>query len=294
MEMHQIRYFLAVSRTLNFTRAAEECNVSQPALTRAVKLLEEELGGELLRRERTLSHLTELGQQLLPLLQQCYDSANAAKAMARTLAGGEQASVAVTVSRSINLEPFTASFRELSRACPRAQIRLDRAPGPQIAESLKKGEADLAVASSLGEDWERFDRWPLFTERLDLVVSHEHPLARHPEVAIEQLAGERFLVHDDIDVPGEFAQFWSADGAAPFVHRVAAEHDTIPLLRANLGIAIMPASAARSEGLRHLHVKGCEFERSVALYGVAGRRRSPVATTLVNLLRATDWSRLLH
>ena len=54
MEMHQIRYFLGVSRTLNFTRAAEECNVSQPSLTRAIKLLEEELGGELFRRERNL------------------------------------------------------------------------------------------------------------------------------------------------------------------------------------------------------------------------------------------------
>ena len=50
MEMHQVRYFLAVARTLNFTRAAEECNVAQPSLTRAIKLLEGELGGDLFRR----------------------------------------------------------------------------------------------------------------------------------------------------------------------------------------------------------------------------------------------------
>ena len=52
MEMHQVRYFLAVADTLNFTRAAELCYVSQPALTRAIQQLEEELGGLLLRRER--------------------------------------------------------------------------------------------------------------------------------------------------------------------------------------------------------------------------------------------------
>ena len=57
MEMHQVRYFLAVADTLNFTRAAELCNVSQPALTRAIQQLEEELGGLLLRRERKLTHL---------------------------------------------------------------------------------------------------------------------------------------------------------------------------------------------------------------------------------------------
>ena len=52
MEMHQVRYFLAVADTLNFTRAAEQCHVSQPALTRAIQQLEEEMGGLLLRRER--------------------------------------------------------------------------------------------------------------------------------------------------------------------------------------------------------------------------------------------------
>jgi DNA-binding transcriptional LysR family regulator len=62
MEMHQVRYFLAICETLNFTRAAERCHVSQPALTRAIKKLEEELGGPLFRRERNLTHLTELGQ----------------------------------------------------------------------------------------------------------------------------------------------------------------------------------------------------------------------------------------
>ena len=58
MEMHEIRYFLAVCDTLNFTRAAERCNVSQPSLTRAIQKLEAELGGLLFRRERAATHLT--------------------------------------------------------------------------------------------------------------------------------------------------------------------------------------------------------------------------------------------
>jgi DNA-binding transcriptional LysR family regulator len=64
MEMHQVRYFLAVARTLNFTKAADHCNVAQPSLTRAVKQLEAELGGDLFRRERP-AQLTELGQRML-------------------------------------------------------------------------------------------------------------------------------------------------------------------------------------------------------------------------------------
>jgi DNA-binding transcriptional LysR family regulator len=70
MEMHQVRYFLAVADTLNFTRAAERCHVSQPALTRAIQQLEEEMGGLLLRRERKLTHLTDFGRLIEPHLRQ--------------------------------------------------------------------------------------------------------------------------------------------------------------------------------------------------------------------------------
>ena len=74
MELHQVRYFLAVANTLNFTRAAEMCNVTQPALTKGVQKLEHELGGALLYRERQLTHLTELGKAVLPMLERALAS----------------------------------------------------------------------------------------------------------------------------------------------------------------------------------------------------------------------------
>src|SRR5512147_1498960 len=103
MEMHQIRYFLAVSRTLNFTRAAEECNVAQPSLTRAIKLLEFELGGDLFRRERPKTMLTPLGENMYPLLKQCYDSAQSARALAGMISDGEAGALKLAVSSGIEL-----------------------------------------------------------------------------------------------------------------------------------------------------------------------------------------------
>ena len=64
MEMHQVRYFLAAARLLNFTRAAIECHVSQPSLTKAIQKLEDEFGAPLFRRERARTHLTELGKAI--------------------------------------------------------------------------------------------------------------------------------------------------------------------------------------------------------------------------------------
>jgi DNA-binding transcriptional LysR family regulator len=78
MEMHQIRYFLAVSEYLNFRRAAEQCHVSGPALTRAIQKLEEELGGKLFRRERNLTHLTNLGTLIRPHLKRVLSEAEGA------------------------------------------------------------------------------------------------------------------------------------------------------------------------------------------------------------------------
>src|SRR5262245_56938721 len=83
MEMQQIRYFLALCDELNFTRAAERCNVSHPALTRAIKLLEDELGGALFHRERANTHVSELGRLVKPHLQQIYAGAEDARRQAK-------------------------------------------------------------------------------------------------------------------------------------------------------------------------------------------------------------------
>src|SRR5262245_10289824 len=85
MEMHQVRYFLASAKHLNFTRAAQECNVSAPALLRAIKLLELEFGGPLFNRERSRTHLSELGRIALPHLEQLQQEALDAKRKARDL-----------------------------------------------------------------------------------------------------------------------------------------------------------------------------------------------------------------
>src|SRR5262250_1297767 len=83
VEMHQIRYFLAVADELNFTRAATKCNVSQPSLTRAIKLLEDELGGPLFHRERANTHLSELGRTVRPNLVKILAESTEAKRIAQ-------------------------------------------------------------------------------------------------------------------------------------------------------------------------------------------------------------------
>ncbi|HYZ61551.1 MAG TPA: LysR family transcriptional regulator, partial [Acetobacteraceae bacterium] len=190
MEMQQIRYFLALSRTLNFTRAAEECNVSQPALTRAVQALEAELGGELIRRERAQSHLTELGRRMLPLMQQCYDAAVSAKSLARAVQTNEVALLPIAISNSVSLSSFVAPVAELFRTYPGLQLKIRRGSAAGVLEMLKGGEVELAVAGALGTAWERLEEWPLFEEQMVVAVHRDHRLSRVNDIGVRHLAGE--------------------------------------------------------------------------------------------------------
>jgi DNA-binding transcriptional LysR family regulator len=83
MRLQQIRYFLALASTLNFTRAAEQCNVTQSALTKGVQRLEQELGGRLIYRERQPTQLTGLGKEVLPMLERALVCAEGARRKAQ-------------------------------------------------------------------------------------------------------------------------------------------------------------------------------------------------------------------
>jgi DNA-binding transcriptional LysR family regulator len=289
--MHQIRYFLAVSETLNLTKAAERCNVAQPSLTRAIKALESELGGELLRRERALSHLTELGHRMLPMLRQCYDTALSAKMVAASIKVGEAAPLLISISQTVPLAPFMPKLQELSRAFPGLQLKLWRGPASELTERLKLGSSDMAIAGPLDEAWSRLDAFPLFQEPFDLVVSCAHRLAARNKVEFEELSSETFLINSGCEMVAAIRACLREKGIQDAdAHQVATQEDLLVLLRANLGVAIIPVGALEVDGLCRIPLSRLNLIRKVSAYAVAGRQRSVVCATLLNMLRANDWS----
>jgi len=288
--MHHIRYFLAVSETLNLTKAAERCNVAQPALTRAIKALESELGGELLRRERALSHLTELGQRVLPMLRQCYQTALAAKMVAASITDGEAAPLSLAVSHTVTLSHFTPTLRELSRAFPGLELKLHRGSGSGVAELLKSGAAELAIAGPLDATWSRLDEFPLFEEPFDLVVSRAHRLAGRDRAELKDLAGESLLINSGCEMVGELKACLEANGILDTAtHQVGTQEDVLALLRAELGVAIIPIGMVEANGFHRIPLQQLDLVRRVSAYTVAGRHRAIACATLFNMLRAADW-----
>jgi DNA-binding transcriptional LysR family regulator len=291
MEMQQIRYFIAVAKTLNFTQAAKDCNVTQPSLSRAIKTLEDELGGLLFRRERSLTHITDLGGMMLPILTQCYESALAAKALATSYKKGVTAPLRLALSHTVNITLLVPALTELVKIFPGIELQFFRGTGSEVAERLKSGGCDLAITGGISEAWDRFDGWPLFEEGYALTVNKTHPLATRNRIEIKELANLRLVSRPYDEHADELmAQLRTAGVDPKSVDHMLLEQDLLSLLEANLGAAIMPDTASANSNLRGVAVDGLGLRRSVSLYAVAGRERSAAATGLMKLLRAADWS----
>jgi DNA-binding transcriptional LysR family regulator len=293
MEMQQVRYFISVAKTLNFTRAAEECNVTQPALTRAIKLLEYELGGDLIRREGRNTHLTDLGNRMLPILRQCHEAALAARLLAKAVSKGDISTVSIAVSRTLDPALILAPLREMYTAFMGIQLKLKRGTGAEIAAMLKSGEADMAVGGPLGESWDRLEAWPMFNETFDLIVGADHEIAMCNafELDIELIRDERFLLHNGAEFTEyEMERLGAAGVNLHTAHHVDTDHDMAVLVSAGFGIGIAPSRTWHNTSVRHIAYPALDMNRSIAVYTVAGRPRSRELATLLNLLRGTDWN----
>src|SRR4051812_39979272 len=148
MELHQVRYFLAVASTLNFTRAAEQCDVTPPALTKGVQKLEQELGGQLIYREHQLTQLTDLGKEVLPILARALTSAETARRRAREFQRKEVAPLKIGPpppsrrrSSSIRSRRSQSSSLDFTSSCEGAAEKL--------VEPLLKGEINAAMVGDV-------------------------------------------------------------------------------------------------------------------------------------------------
>ncbi|TCU78718.1 DNA-binding transcriptional LysR family regulator [Bradyrhizobium sp. R2.2-H] len=290
MEMHQVRYFLAVAQLLNFTRAAEECNVTQPSLTRAIKQLEAELGGDLFRRERPAAQLTELGQRMHPLLKQCYDAAAGARSLASSFRSGEIGALRIALTHSIDLALLIPHLNEIKRQFNRLEFRFLRGSNREVGDFLKKGEAELGIAAEIDEAWDRLDVWPLFTENFELVVGDGHRLAGRASVDLEDLRSEQLLSRTFCEHARRISESLREHGVdIEHGHEVSNERDLIELVEADIGVAMVPHTSPVPERLTRAAVAGLDARRTVNLYGVAGRQRTAVGNAVMRMLRGADW-----
>ena len=285
MELTQVRYFIALCRALNFTRAAEACNVTQPALTRAIQRLEDELGGPLLYRERNLTQLTELGRTMRPYLEAMLEAAEAARQAARASAGMEVASIRIGLGPAIAAAHVAPAVRGLVRLYPEIAVHFEEAGTAALAEAMLSDALDCALLPDGPGLPERLNRWQIATETCAVVLPADHPLAARETLTADDLAGETLLFGERC---GGFAHRLRALSAARFGERPCGGSwvQMLDLVRAGLGLALLPDGLAPGGGLIGRRLVEPQLERGILLAIVAGRPRNAAVGNLVKLCRA--------
>ncbi|MGH6931550.1 MAG: LysR family transcriptional regulator, partial [Dongiaceae bacterium] len=202
MEMHQIRYFLAVCDCLNFTRAAESCNVTQPALTRAVQKLEEELGGLLFRRERKYTHMTDLGHLVRPQLEAILSQSEQAKTTAKSFLQMTDAPLKLGVMCTIGPMRFIGFLAGFGRDHPGIEVSLMESVPNRLSESLMSGDLDVAIMTQPEEGHDRLDLHPLYEERFMIACAPGHRFETMAAVPMADIAGESYLTRANCEYIG--------------------------------------------------------------------------------------------
>ena len=290
MEMHQIRYFLAVCETLNFTRGAEQCNVTQPALTRAIQKLEEELGGLLFRRERSATHLTDLGNLMRPHLELVLNESAAARSTANSFLTLEKAPLNLGVMCTIGPMRFVEFLARFHQANPGVEIALQEGVAGRLRELLAEGKLDVAVMAQPEPLGERFDVKPLYGERFVVGFPPGHRFEGMNAVKLSDLAGESYLSRLNCEFRDHIRALREAQKISiRYAFRSEREDWIQVMAAAGMGFCILPEHSPTIPGVVTRPIIEPEIVRDVSLVTVSGRRFSPVVTAFVRGTKSYRW-----
>lgn len=250
MEFHQLRYFVAAAEELSMSKAAERVHVSQPALSRQIRLLEEEIGLQLFDRIKQRIHLTEAGKFFLVKARQLLCDTESAVQQVQ-----EQFGNARRTLRLGFLSPFLDDLvapvaREFQQRHPKSKVSLFDLPPRAQLDRLRLHELDAAILANL-DDAERklFDVLRLSKHRFVVVLPETHHLAGRKSVKLAELRDEDWVSLSNAFFPKRREFLIETCGSAGFIPRIVSEMDSLPMMLAEIGtgggVGLMPGHAAK-------------------------------------------------
>jgi LysR family hydrogen peroxide-inducible transcriptional activator len=284
MEMHQVRYFLALCETLNFTRAAERCNVAQPSLTRAIRLLEDELGGPLFNRERNNTHQTELGRMMEPHLREVMAQAQTARARASAFFELRTARLKLGLSRGVALPLVAEPLQRFACAHPDTEIILvdDHATG--LREALRGGDLEVVVLPQHPVDIDDLHYYPVGDDRLQVLMRPDHRFAAGEGVPLRELLDEALIAREGCLFVEAIERYLIEEGLTIRPRITAGSTEWLPtLVERGFGVAVTGIHFGVPPGLVGRPVVELPSPRDVSLATKRGRLYSPPVKAFVDM-----------
>lgn len=285
MQLAQVKYFVESARVLNFTRAAANCGVSQPALSRGIRALEREFGGALLHRVPNVA-ITDLGRRVLPFLQQIEQASAQALCQARSLASGDLVPVALGIDGSVSTQTIATMLRDLQAKYEGLSLRLESGTSAMLMPALMDGRLDLIIrATQGGEETAHVHRVLLTREAYVVVHPERHRFAGTTPLALHQLleAPDRLCF-----CPTAEALLAQAGRLAPPRHVASGAEHFAQLIDGACGWGLVPAGHSLTTGRATRALAEPAPARLVELVYAAGRPHTPGVAALIRLARAQE------
>lgn len=246
MEMHQLRYVVAVARTGNFSRASEQCHVSQPSLSQQILKLEDELGERLFDRLKKGARPTAHGRLFIARAERILAEVDAVRREAEDAKHQLSGSLTVGVLPTIAPYLLPVVLARFGAAHPAVEVVVHEETTPVLVRQVLAHEVDFIIASPPLSD-ERLETRKLFTEELMLAVPAGHPLAKRKAPKLEELAAEPFIVMKEGHCLGDqVRQFCTRNTSGLRVSFRSSQLETIrALVGSGLGVSLIPAMATR-------------------------------------------------
>jgi LysR family transcriptional regulator, hydrogen peroxide-inducible genes activator len=291
MEIHQVRYFLAVCEHLNFTQAARKCHVTQPSLTRAIQQLEKQFGGYLFHRERSQIQLTELGKILLPYLREVWEQTQVAKRQAKDFAARAPTQLNLAIMCTIAPAMLIQMFGRFRAARPEIKLDLIDATAQSIEEQLVGTKAEVAIYCRPDRAPDpRLNYLPLFREQMLIVLPPDHRLATRDVIEIKDLAGERYVQRALCEFNDMVDSVFDARGVdCETVYRSDRDDWVLAMIASGFGFGFFPKYSIEHPGVVAIPLVDPEFWREVCLTTVKGRPYTQAVGALVHEAMRSSW-----
>jgi DNA-binding transcriptional LysR family regulator len=290
MEMSQLEFFLQVVEEGSFSKAADAVGRTQPAVSIAVRRLEEEVGASLFDRSQKTPTLTEAGvviRDYARRIMSLRDEARAAVSELRALKRG-LVRVGANESTSLYLLPqVILAFRERH---PEVKVEIYRHVSERLPRVVLEGKVDFAVLASEPTDRD-LDSFPVLRDDLALILNPEHPLAAREEVTVEELGRESFLAHNVRTASrNKVVEVFAAHHTPLNITLELATVETIKrFVQLNIGLAFVPRMCVREElergTLSTVPVRGLSYTRTLWVTHRRNVTFSHAAAAFLSVLR---------
>ncbi len=288
MELHQLRYFVAVAELKNFTRAAETCLVAQPSLSQQIAKLEKLLGKPLFERNNRTVSLTEAGELLYERATSILASVDAATERVRQ-SGVSEGRVRIGAIPTIAPYLLPSVLVAFQRIHPKVQINVQEDLTARIVKACRDGEIDIGILA-LPVEGDSLHVEKLFREELLVAIPAKHDLTKRKRITMEDVSQEPFILLSEIHCLGEqIVSFCRQKECPPKTNCRSSQLMTVQeLVGMGYGLSLIPAMATQSDRSKkrvYRSLSGAKPARTIVMIWNRHRYQSPLLKSFIQTLK---------